>query len=69
MSTFEVFAVQKTVVPHVPDDRFDGVASFEFAPDAARHAALLSGFEHLDIINIVTAITQIDITTFGTKAC
>jgi hypothetical protein len=59
--------MQKSIVLHVSDDRFDRIAAFKLAPDATSHTALLSGFEYLNIGHIVTAITKIDITTLGTK--
>jgi len=34
--------MHQAIVFHVPDDRFDGIASFELTPDAARHSALLA---------------------------
>jgi len=33
--------MHKAIIFHVSDDRFDCVASFEFAPDAASYTALL----------------------------
>ena len=49
LRSFEVVAMQKAVVFHVPDDRFDGVASFEFTMDTLCHTAFLSCIEHLNI--------------------
>ena len=66
LGAFEVVAIQKSVVFHVSNDGFDGIA-FELAPDAASHTALLSGIEYLDIGNVVAAITKIDITTLRTS--
>ena len=57
--------MQKSIVFHVYDNRLDRIASFEFAPDAASHTALLPGFENFNIGHIVTAIAEIHITTFG----
>ena len=69
LSTIEVIAMHKAVIFHVSDVRFDRVASFKLAPDAARHTALLSCFEYLNISHVVTAITKTHITTLGTKSC
>ena len=60
--------MHKAIVFDVADDRFDGITSFELAPNAARHTALLSCFENFNISHVVTAITKIDTTTLGTKA-
>ena len=69
LSTFEIIAVHQAIVFHVSDDRFDGIASFKLAPDAASYTALLPCFEYFNIGNIVTAITKVHKTTLGTKAC
>ncbi len=66
LATFELIAMHQAIVFHVPDDGFDGIASFQFAPDAASHTAPLSGLEYLNIAHVVTAIAKIHITTFGT---
>ncbi len=65
LSSFEVIAMHKAVIFHVSDDRFDRVASFKLAPDAASYTTLLSCFEYLNIGHVVTAIAEIHITTFG----
>jgi len=58
--------MQQPVVFHVSNDWFDGIASFQLAPDAASYTALLSCFEYFNISYVVTAITEIDITSLGT---
>ena len=57
--------MQKSVVFHVSNNRFDSNRSFELTPDAASYTALLSCFKNLNIGNVVTAIAEIDITTLG----
>lgn len=57
--------MQQPVVFHVSNDWFDGIASFQLAPDAASYTALLSCFKYFNISYVVTAISKIHITTLG----
>jgi len=58
--------MQESVDFHVSHDRFDSVASFELTLDPASHTAPLPAFEDLNIVNVVTTIAEIHITTLGT---
>lgn len=51
--------MQQTVVFHVSNDWFDGIAAFELARDVASYTALLSCIEYLNISHVVTAIDRI----------
>ena len=54
--------MQQPVDFYVSNDWFDGIASFQLAPDAASYTALLSCFEYFNISYVVTTITKIHIT-------
>ena len=63
---FEVAASQVTVVFHVPDLRLDGTATSQFFLDCACcHAALLSGDEHLCVLDAMATVAAIDVTALG----
>ena len=57
--------MEKSIVFHVPDERFDRITPFQFSANTASDATFLPGFENLTIVNVVTTITEVDITPFG----
>ncbi len=64
LGTFEIIAMHQPVVFHVTDDRLDRITPFQFAPDAICHTPFLTCFENHDILDIVAAVTQINVTAF-----
>ena len=57
--------MQESIRFHVSDERLDRITPFQFSANTVGHPAFLAGFEHLNTVNVVTAIPEVDITPLG----